>query len=260
MSTSSDFWKHWWNEQARHASSDYELNRRTAVRVSTLEQRAHDEFLAAVSPRSSDAVLDAGCGSGRNLSLFAPLVNEIVGVDYSDEMLARANHRIQTEKLTNASVLQGDVTQLPFLTDSFDVVVCASVLQYLDDRECARAILELVRVCKPGGRLVFHIKNGTSLYGCSIRLLRTISRLLHRRTKPEHYRSRRWHERTLFAAGAVPTSHFGFGIFTFVPLPGRVVAGLLRLESRLPIPSALQNFAVNYQIALRVDKGAAVGN
>jgi ubiquinone/menaquinone biosynthesis C-methylase UbiE len=254
MSSSSDFWKRWWDEQARQPSSDFVLNRRTAIRVDALEKRAHDEFLGAIAPQPGDMILDAGCGSGRNLSLLAPLVTEVVGVDYSIEMLARAKDRIAKEHLSNAKVERGDVTLLPFLSDSFDVVVCASVLQYLDDRECTRAIHEMIRVCKPGGRLVFHVKNGTSLYGCSLRLSRIVSKMIGRPTKPEHYRSRRWHERTLAAAGAALTGFYGFGIFTFVPLPGRVVATILQVESWFPVPHALRRFAVNYQLALRVNK------
>lgn len=258
MSSSSEFWKRWWNDQALQPSSDYVLNRRTAVRVDALEKHALEEFLTAVAPKPDDAILDAGCGSGRNLSLLAPRVGQMVGLDYSEAMLVRARDRLESEKLSNVQLLQGDVTQLPFPADSFDVVVCASVLQYLNDTECERAIQELVRVCKPGGRLVLHVKNGTSLYGCSLRILRMIAKALRHPTKPEHYRSRRWHESTLAANGGVVTDFYGFGIFTFVPLPGRVVGYILRLESNLPIPRPMRRFAVNCQIALNVKKRNSV--
>jgi SAM-dependent methyltransferase len=254
MSSSSEYWKHWWNEQARTASSDFALNRRTAVRIDPIEKHAVEQLLTAVAPRPADAILDAGCGSGRNISILAPHVDQIIGVDYSDEMLVRAGQRIRSENLSNARLLRADVTQLPFAANSFDAVVCASVLQYLDDAECAVAIHELVRVTKPGGRLVLHIKNGTSLYGLSLGFSRLVSRLIDRPTKPEHYRPRRWHEQELAAADAQVTDCDGFGIFTFVPLPRRVVTGLLQLEAHVPIPRRMRQFAVNYQMTIRVDK------
>ena len=89
MKSQAEFWKNWWNEQARHAGSDYSLNRQTSVHLEDFERRAVRGFLAAVDPQSQDVILDAGCGSGRNISILAPLVKEVVGTDYSEQIRGR---------------------------------------------------------------------------------------------------------------------------------------------------------------------------
>lgn len=254
MKPESDYWRHWWDEQARQSSSDYALNRRTSVRVAELEERSLRQFVASVDPRAEDVVLDAGCGSGRNISILSPLVREIVGIDYAEHMIERAQERVAEENLKNVKLMVGDVVTLQFASGAFDKVICASVLQYLDDRDCAAALREMVRVCKPGGRLVVHIKNGASLYGLSLKLLRPVARLLGRKMKPEHYRSGGWHKRVLREAGATVTDHDGFGIFTFVPLPQRIVGWLLNCEMRMPVPRFLKNVAVNCQMTVDVRK------
>jgi ubiquinone/menaquinone biosynthesis C-methylase UbiE len=254
MKPQSDFWKNWWNEQARHASSDYALNRRTSLRLENLEQKSHQQFMSAVNPQPGDMILDAGCGSGRNISIIAPLVKEIVGIDYSDQMIERAREKVSSENLHNVRLIQGDITSLQFPSNSFDKVICASVLQYLDAEDCAKALFEMARVCKPGGTLVVHAKNGTSLYGASLKLLRPLARLLGKQMKPEFYRSRSWHEKTLAKASGFVSDFDGFGILTFVPLPQRIVGFLLNCELALPVPKFLKKFAVNYKMTVLVDK------
>lgn len=254
MKSEADYWRNFWNEQARHSGSDYALNRRTNVRLEELEQRALQQFLEAVAPHSSDVVLDAGCGSGRNVSVLSPLVGSVIGMDYSEQMIERAKERVAVEKLSNVTLIQGDVTSLQFSDNTFDKVICASVLQYLDDAECAQALHEMMRVCKPGGRLILHVKNGTSLYGFSLKLLRPIARFMAKKMKPEFYRSRAWHERALTREATRILGHDGFGIFTFVPLPQGVVSRLLQFELRCGGPHFLKRFAVNYKITALVEK------
>jgi ubiquinone/menaquinone biosynthesis C-methylase UbiE len=254
MKVGTDYWRNFWNEQARVSVSDYALNRRTNIRLEELEQHALQQFLEAVTPHPPDFVLDAGCGSGRNISVLSPLVKAITGMDYSDQMIERAKERVAAEKLSNVTLIQGDITRLQFSDNAFDKVICASVLQYLDDKDCARALREMVRVCKPGGRLILHVKNGTSLYGLSLRLLRPIAGLVGKKMKPEFYRSRAWHERTLSREATRILDHDGFGIFTFVPLPQWAVGRLLQWEIRCGGPRLLKRFAVNYKLTVLVQK------
>lgn len=254
MKTTTDYWKNWFDERAKHATSDYILNRGTTLRLNELEARAHKQFLEAVNPQPADAVLDAGCGSGRNISILSSLVKRIVGIDFSQEMLAKAAERVVNEKLTNVKLVAGSVTELEFPDDAFDKVVCASVLQYLDDGDCEAAFREMVRVCKNHGTIVLHVKNGTSLYAFSLKLMRFVFRLVGKEVMPEHYRSRAWHEQTLRKCGAVVTDYDAFGIFTFVPLTGWAVQRLLQWEMKLVKGKWLKRFGVNFKITARVEK------
>lgn len=253
MKSHTDYWKNWWNEQAGRSGSDYSLNRQTSVRLTELERSSEIQFMGAVAPAKTDEILDAGCGSGRNLSLLSPLVKRVVGIDYSEQMILRAREMVQREGITNAQLETGDITKLQFRDAAFDKVICASVLQYLNDEECAQALAELCRVTKRGGRLILHVKNGTSLYGLSLKVIRPIARLFGKKMKPEFYRSRAWHERTLAAQGGRVIESDGFGILTFVPLPAAVVRLLLGFELRFLTARFLKRYAVNYKLTLTVD-------
>ena len=91
-------------------------------------------------------ILDAGCGKGR----FARVLNTAVcGLDISPEML-----RYVPE---NVSPVAGTLTALPFPAASFDYVYATESLEHAVEIE--KAVTELCRVLKPGGRLVIIDKN-----------------------------------------------------------------------------------------------------
>ena len=72
--------------------------------------------------------------------------------------------------------------------------------------------------------------------------------------KPEFYRSRAWHLAVLQKMGASVIQADGFGLLTFVPLPGAVVGMLLNLETKVGLPPFLKRFTVNYKMTCRVAK------
>lgn len=254
MKTTTAFWREWWNECAKHSSADFEVDRGTSLRLYELEQRSEEQFLEAVDPKPTDLVLDAGCGTGVNICKIGALVSGIVGIDFSDEMIKRAEQRISTEKIPNARVMLGDVTRIEFPSDIFDKVICTSVLQYLSDDECMAALREMFRVCKEGGTIVIHAKNQTSLYGLSRKAAQSVARLLRRRTTPDYYRPRVWYERTISRLGAMIIDYDSFGIFTFVPLPKSIVRCLLQLEMMLVKGRGLKKFGVNYKMTVHIQR------
>ena len=114
-------------------------------------------------------VLDAGCGNG-NLTIRALKMDlaengccEFVGMDFSRNMLGRAAYRAAGSQ--RAAFLQGSVTRLPFLDQSFDWVTSSGVLTCLPSAESsAQALSEFNRVLKPGGVLVVDFFNRISHY------------------------------------------------------------------------------------------------
>jgi tellurite methyltransferase len=99
-------------------------------------------------------VLDAGCGSGRNLIYFFRSGFEVSGVDQSTEAIAQV--RSLAGQL--APHLPGDnfrvaaIEQMPFADASFDVVIASAVLHFARDEAHWRAMVqEMWRVLKPGG-------------------------------------------------------------------------------------------------------------
>ena len=76
---------------------------------------------------------------------------QITALDYSEKMLEMAAHRFEVEGVTNVSLVQGDVGAMPFADGEFDYLLTMSGLQAFPDKE--RALREMHRVLKPGGRL-----------------------------------------------------------------------------------------------------------
>ncbi len=109
--------------------------------------------LSTLALQLGESVLDAGCGTGLLLEMLAESVGEggiAQGVDYSNDMLAVARDRCGD--LPQVSLTQGSVEQLDFDHQSFDAVACTQVFLYVDGLK--KALSELARVLKPGGRLV----------------------------------------------------------------------------------------------------------
>jgi demethylmenaquinone methyltransferase/2-methoxy-6-polyprenyl-1,4-benzoquinol methylase len=97
--------------------------------------------------RSGDRVLDACCGTG-DLAIAARRhgAGEVIGLDFSEQMLARAR-----TKDTGIEWIQGDVLALPFADASFDAATVGFGIRNVDDLEAG--LRELRRVLRPGGRL-----------------------------------------------------------------------------------------------------------
>jgi SAM-dependent methyltransferase len=103
-------------------------------------------------------VLDVGCGPGVIAAQIARDFpdNKITGIDLSEDRVAEA--RKNMADLPNATVQQGVAIDLPFLSGSFDLVYSRFLLEYLIERE--KAIAEMVRVCRPGGRVLLQDLDG----------------------------------------------------------------------------------------------------
>jgi ubiquinone/menaquinone biosynthesis C-methylase UbiE len=95
-------------------------------------------------------VLDVATGSGNAAIAAARLGCTVVGVDYVPSLLERARKRAAAECL-HAEFVEGDVEDLPFPDASFDAVTSVFGAMFAPDH--ARAASELLRVCRPGGRI-----------------------------------------------------------------------------------------------------------
>jgi ubiquinone/menaquinone biosynthesis C-methylase UbiE len=107
------------------------------------KSEAWDEALAAVAEARPHRVLDAGCGDGLFARLIAAPV--VVGVDNTPAMVDRARERGVDARL-------GNIQELSFDDDEFDVVVCNWTLYHLQDLD--GGLQELARVLRPSGRFV----------------------------------------------------------------------------------------------------------
>jgi SAM-dependent methyltransferase len=107
-------------------------------------------------------VLDIGCGSGRHTAAVFDLDRSfVVGADASESDLRLAGQRLYFHKEiaehSNGTwaLSAADVTHLPFVDNSFDVVICAEVLEHIHKHH--QALTELARVLKPSGDLIISV-------------------------------------------------------------------------------------------------------
>jgi malonyl-CoA O-methyltransferase len=116
--------------------------------VVSMDSRHTIKYLA---PARGELILDAGCGTGRNLKQLIVTGSEPIGIDFSFGMLKVARHEIPDAKVAMANLEQ----PLPFRESSFDAVLCALIGEHLS--ELAGVLQEFWRILKRRGRLVFSV-------------------------------------------------------------------------------------------------------
>lgn len=112
-----------------------------------------------LSKEPGQSILEIGSGSGRHgtrLAQDSPQ-SHVVLTDISEESLSLIRNMTSKLDLKNIEVRKEDVLSLSFSDNHFDVVFCNAVIQYVPDPELA--IVEMVRVLKPGGRIILSSVN-----------------------------------------------------------------------------------------------------
>ena len=115
------------------------------------------KFLEPLLPQVKSA-LSVGCGPGvflRELAGSHPEI-DVAGVDLSRSRVRDAEQRLRG--LPNARACTGDVLALPFEANTFDLVFCRFLMEYLPDK--LRAVQEMARVCSPGGKILLQDLDG----------------------------------------------------------------------------------------------------
>lgn len=130
-------------QQGAWSSGDYAI-------VGTTLQIVGEELCEALDLRSGQKVLDVAAGNG-NVSLAAARRwCQVTSTDYVPALLHRAKERAAADRL-DIAFREADAEALPFSDRSFDAVVSTFGVMFTPDQE--RAANEMVRVCKPGGKI-----------------------------------------------------------------------------------------------------------
>jgi ubiquinone/menaquinone biosynthesis C-methylase UbiE len=111
--------------------------------------------LAYSEVREGDVVLDLGPGAGLDLLIAARKVGpsgQVIGVDMTEEMIAKAKENIKVAGFKNVEVRKGLIENLPVESSSVDWVISNCVINLSPEKE--KVFSEIARVLKPGGRMI----------------------------------------------------------------------------------------------------------
>jgi ubiquinone/menaquinone biosynthesis C-methylase UbiE len=119
-----------------------------------LFRNSHDMFLGEIdsdTAKSKRHVLDVGCGTGEFLSRLSGHKDEFVlhGVDLCSEMIEIASSKLKDKE---ASFKVGDVENLPYEDEKFDIITCSHSFHHYPDQK--KAVSEMHRALKPNGKLM----------------------------------------------------------------------------------------------------------
>ncbi len=130
-------------QQAAWSSGDYAI-------VGTTLQIVGESLCEAVDLRSTQRVLDVAAGNGNATLAAARRFADVVSTDYVGALLERGRERAQADRLP-VTFQEADAEKLPFADASFDVVLSTFGVMFTPDHP--RAAREMLRVCRPGGKI-----------------------------------------------------------------------------------------------------------
>ncbi len=110
-------------------------------------------YRGRVVPAAEGRVLEIGVGSGLNLPFYSRNVEHMIGLDPSPRLLAMARRSGKSAKAGSVEFVEGSADAIPLEDGSVDTIVMTWTLCSIPDAQ--RALAEMHRVLKPGGRLLF---------------------------------------------------------------------------------------------------------
>lgn len=135
------------------------------------------EIIEGLNLRPGNRVLEVGVGTGIALDAYPPYAH-IVAIDPSADMLKHAADRGKENNWRHIELRQGDALNLDFPDNSFDFVTSFHVLTVVP--EPYRMMSEMVRVCKPGGRIAItsHFQSDNEFLAFWSTLVNPVAKLL----------------------------------------------------------------------------------
>lgn len=123
------------------------------TRIASTMREAGEKLVSRLNIVKGMRVLDVGCGDGTTAIPIAKLGADVLGVDIARNLVKAGNERVKKEGIANCTFQEGDATNLSALKDrSFDLVV--SIFGVMFAPRPMDVAKELVRVTKPGGRII----------------------------------------------------------------------------------------------------------
>lgn len=142
----------------------------------TMDKMIREDWRRDLLAGAYGDVLEAGVGTGANLSYYPSSIQSLIGVDFSSDMLKYARQKAsQLNAPYKMELIEGDIQELPFPDNSFDTVVSTCVFCSVPDPVVGLG--ELRRVCKPDGQILMleHMRSENKAAGLVMDLLNPVT-------------------------------------------------------------------------------------
>jgi ubiquinone/menaquinone biosynthesis C-methylase UbiE len=146
---SYDFNRPWKDVMEEMADDDphHEFYHSSNPLVSYLHNRRIGIVRELIQKTEAQTLLEVGSGDGYVLKALSDLPVSLTGIEISEKRIERSRGLVP-----QAEIVAGDARDMPFESQSFDLVVCSEVLEHVPEPE--RAIAEMKRVVRPGGLVI----------------------------------------------------------------------------------------------------------
>lgn len=149
--------KNYFDEYSREYHKDHYVKKKPASIYPTLAIRLRYMTDMLSDFKKNGKIIDIGCGTGEMLEVLKKHKFLTYGLDYSFKML----HEISKETVDQRfPLINCDIEKFPFSNESFDGVICAGVIEYLNEDQ--KALREISRILKPGGLAIITLSNRLS--------------------------------------------------------------------------------------------------
>lgn len=225
-------WRQVWEQRSKASASDFQLDRGRDPHDQETEKLSEQNLINFIEPQATQKILDAGCGTGVNIRRIHSRVTRIIAMDYSVGSISRCKRNIEANRIENAQIYTGSVTAIPLPDRCVDKILCMSVLQYLNEQEVRRAFQEFLRVLVPGGMIILHVKNFSSLYWSTLWPAKKVIAFFKGRAQIEYVRRFYWYVNELTRLGCVVREYDSYNLLTLDLMPQRLFSSVRGFEIR----------------------------
>lgn len=142
-------------------------------------------ILSSISPKKGHFILDLGCGVGTLTVECARRELFTVGIDFSDDAVKIAKNLTHKLQVTSDSeIICADVQRLPFVSNVFDVIIGADLVEHLYRDQYRVALNDWFAALKSGGEMVIYTDNPNFLKNSPALPFRLFSKLISRLLRP----------------------------------------------------------------------------